>query len=141
MRQRARTILEGALYVLMLGADLIGVAFATRFISTELARITWNFMQMLWPFIYYLLWITAVASIIAAIIGPWRLRGRVALWGLCIAAAALIPREIQKHVPDPFPVVIEITLPVIIGFVGLIVACVLPIIWLTSLTRSSSVRR
>lgn len=135
MPNSAAKITEGTLYPLMLGTDLFVAMFAAPYISSEssdLSKIAGTLILLLWPYWLALLFLTAFISIIAAIVGSWRLRGRVALWYLCIAGASLIVLEQQKHITDPHLVVLEITLPVFVGFIGLILACALPALWLTS---------
>ncbi|HSS45641.1 MAG TPA: hypothetical protein VLO07_09890 [Thermoanaerobaculia bacterium] len=115
-------ILEGALYIAMLGTDLAVVLFASA-PGLILA------LPNLWLGV---LGFTLLVSIVGAIVGPWRLRGRLALWYACIAVHVFLlygPRQER-----PWPVVS----PLLIGIwlIGLLCACVLPVVWLIRLPRA-----
>ncbi len=128
MRHRARKILEGVLYVLMLGADLVAALFTLGVSGLIIG---------LWNFWLGVLGLALLVSIVGAIVGPWRLRRHVALWYACIAvwyvwftATASFPDGVWQERP------ILNDLLSGIGLIGLLCACILPVVWLIALPRA-----
>ena len=122
MRHRVRKILEGALYVAMLGTDLVAILFASAYGLIFGLRNIW----------LGVLGFTIFVSVVGAIVGPWWLRRRLVLWYACIALHLFLlygPRQER-----PWPVVSPIL--IVIWLIGLLCACVLPVVWLIRLPRA-----
>jgi hypothetical protein len=120
LRHRARKILAGVLYVLMLGADLV-VALFTLGVS--------GLIIGLWNFWLGVLGFTLLVSIVGAIVGPWRLRRHVALWYACIAVWYMWFTDVWQERPVLNDLLSAIAL------IGLLCACILPVVWLRVLPR------
>ena len=122
MRHRAWKILEGTLYVGMLGTDLVAVLFTSAY---GLIFAFWNFWLGVLGF-------TLFVSILAVIVGPWRLRGRLALWYACIAVPVLLLYGPWQE--RSWPIVGGLLIG--IALIGLLGACILPVVWLIRLPRA-----
>ncbi len=125
MRHRARKILEGALYVLMLGADLVPVFF-----DLGISGLIFG-LRNFWLGV---LGLALLVSIIGAIAGPWRVRGHLALWYACIAVWFAATASFPYGVRQEQPIINDILTGV--GLIGLLGACILPVVWLITLPRA-----
>ena len=115
--------MEGAVYVAMLGADLVAVLF------TEAYGLIFAF----WHFWLGVLGFTVFVSIIGAVAGPWRLRWRLALWYACIAVWFAAFTSVWGERP------ILNDLLVVVALIALLGACILPVVWLyTMISRRAS---
>ena len=116
----ARKVMEGALYVAMLGADLVAVLFTEAY----------GLILGLWNFWLGVLSFTLFVSIIGVIVGPWRLRWRLALWYACIAVWFAAFTSVWGERP------ILNDLLVVVALIGLLGACILPVLWLSMMLRT-----
>ncbi len=106
----------------MLGADLVPVVFATAY----------GLVLGLWSFWLGVLGFTIFVSVVGAIVGPWRVRWHLALWYGCIAAPVLLLYGPWQE--RSWPIVDGLLAG--IALIGLLGACILPVLWLRALPRA-----
>lgn len=132
VRFSAGRILEGAAYLFLFATSLVEILAAMLVVPP----LSGGAYAALWAFSREWLWLlgaTLLLSISAFIVGPWRVRRRLALWYACatvayVAVVALTERpelNIRWLLPDK--------LVAAAGLVALASCSLLPVAWLTRL--------